>query len=96
MPSDGEWPRGYTLNLFVALYIQLGTRNQLHEHHTPVHNKYLASCIQLGNVIHLTMSQIHRIQPFVFKFFYCWILLLPGICFRLYFVLWFLPAEDSI
>ncbi|CAK9329572.1 unnamed protein product [Citrullus colocynthis] len=99
MPSDGECSRGYTLSLSFTLYIQLGIQNQLHSHHyTTVHNGYLASYSEtFGNVIHLTMSGIHRIQPFIFQILvtvgYCYYL---GYVFRLYFVLWFLPAEDSI
>lgn len=99
MPSDGECSRGYTLNLSFTLYIQLGIQNQLHNHHyTTVHNRYLASYSEtFGIVIHLTMSGIHRIQPFIFQILvtvgYCYYL---GYVFRLYFVLWFLPAEDSI
>ncbi|KAG6587910.1 hypothetical protein SDJN03_16475, partial [Cucurbita argyrosperma subsp. sororia] len=46
MPSDGECQGGYTLNLSAVLYIQLGTRNQLHSHHT-TDNKYLASYVKL-------------------------------------------------
>ncbi|XP_023004182.1 uncharacterized protein LOC111497581 [Cucurbita maxima] len=48
MPSDGECQGGYTLNLSAVLYIQLGTRNQLHSHHT-TDNKYLASYVKLAS-----------------------------------------------
>ncbi|KAL0559382.1 hypothetical protein IC582_003991 [Cucumis melo] len=44
MPSNGECSKGYTLNLSITLYIQLGIQNQLHnDHSTTVHDRYPAS-----------------------------------------------------